>query len=164
MENEREGPLPCFFSQNRCHIIVCVASVNHEGQLGDAGSFNVASEHLFLRLRCRIIVVIIEPRFSNRHAFGIGRGLQNVLQRYIRLILRIVWVGANRTPDIVIGFGHCLDLLEFADTCANSHDLAHARVSGANNQVIALVGEIRKIKMAMRVNEHNEDQLSTGAT
>ncbi len=72
VENEGEGPLPGFFLEDGGHVVVGGAAVDNQWKTGDAGGGDVAAETGRLRLARGVVVEVVEARFADGNATGMG--------------------------------------------------------------------------------------------
>ncbi len=70
MEEGAEPPLPHFVAQDRRHVGVGVARMDDERQVELAGKRDVSAKDPLSDVARRAVIVIIEARLADPHAFG----------------------------------------------------------------------------------------------
>ena len=73
MQHGGEGALPRFFFEDARGIVVGLAGMDDERQAGLARGGDMGAKSALLRLARRVVVVVIEPGFADRHDFGMPR-------------------------------------------------------------------------------------------
>lgn len=100
-----------------------------------------------------LVVEVVESRLADRHHLGMGRHADQFLDGHVGLLARIVWVGADRAVDIVVGLGDRQHLVELAHPGRDRDHHADAGGLGARDDGVEFLGEIRKIEMAVAVDD-----------
>ena len=102
MEQGGERPLPHFLAQNFRAILVGVAGVNDQRQSGHARGGDVVAKHPRRRILRRVIVMIIEPRLAESHAFRVARQRDELLRAGLRLVERVIGMRADGAEHVLI--------------------------------------------------------------
>jgi hypothetical protein len=79
--------------------------------------------------------------------------LDQVFRGNPRFFFRLMRMGPDRTPDVVVAFRNRTDLFELADPGADGHQRANAGVAGAADGFGAVVIEDVEIEVAMAVDK-----------
>src|ERR1700730_2523441 len=101
-----------------------------------------------------LIVMIIEPGFANADAFRVARQPEQAILRHVGFFMRVMRMCPNRAKDVLIGFGDEADRTKSFRAGRNGDYPLEAGGAGAFDHRIALGGEIRKIEVAMTVDQH----------
>ena len=104
MEDEREGPLPCFFLEDCGDVVVGLAGVDDERQAGLARGRDVAAEAGRLR---RVVagVVVVEPGLADGDAARMLGEPHEIGGRDLGLLMRVVRMRADAAPDFGVLLG-----------------------------------------------------------
>ena len=73
MQHSREGALPGFLLENARGVVVGFARVNDQRQSGRARRRDMGAKAPLLRVARAVVVMIVEPRFADRHDFWMPR-------------------------------------------------------------------------------------------
>lgn len=157
-------PLFAFRAQNSGHVVIGAAAVNDERQLRPSCRFDMANEAGLLVFRLLRIVEIIQSRLTNRHDLVVAfRQPHQIVSRYIQFLGCAVGMCADRAKDRRIFFSD-LQKRQTAHPGRDRHHLAHAGGMGAGDDIVALSIEVRKIQMAMGIDQHRSRLHASGAT
>ena len=95
-----KAPFPLSASRISPHVVVGVAGMDDERQLGLARRRDVPEERRPLRLAGRVVVVVVEPGLADRHHLRIGGEPDQVFRRDVRLFGGVVRMRADRAEDV----------------------------------------------------------------
>ena len=151
-----ERALGVFFAQNPGGVRVRFAGVHDQRQAGFAGRGDVDAETRLLSLPRAVLVVIVEPGFAKAHDLGMAGQAHQVFGRDLGFAGRLVGMDADRAKDIVMGLGHGQHPVEPGDMGADGQHPADPGVAGADDHLVQFVGEIRKIQVAVAVDQGHE--------
>ena len=73
-----------------------------------------------------IIVMIIQAGFPNGHNLRMPGKADQIVNRYIQLLMGVVRVGPHRAIYVLIGFRHLKDFMKLLYTGANRHQTTNA--------------------------------------
>ena len=119
-----------------------------------AGRGDVTEEGDPLRLARRVVVVVVEPGFADRHDLRIGGEPHKVSGRHVGFFGGIVRVGADRAVDPRIALDQIPELREARDPRRDGHDGLDSSRAGAIEDRVAILVEVGEIEMAVAVDEH----------
>ncbi|ENN87118.1 hypothetical protein RHSP_04597 [Rhizobium freirei PRF 81] len=165
MEDEGESPLPCFFGQNRGHVLVGAAAMDDQRQLRFARGRNMAQEACLLVRWIDGIVEVIETRLADCDDFLVLICQPHeILGLDVQLLIGAVRMRTDRAENRRIALGKRKQSIELPDLGRDSDHLLDADVVGARDDRVALLLEIGKIQMAVRVHQHGKPYSAVGAT
>jgi hypothetical protein len=150
-----EGALPHLFLEDSRHVVVGLARMDHQRQPGFARRGDVVAEAAFLRLARAVVVVIVEPGLTDRHDLGMARARHQIGRGDVELLVGAVRMGADRTVDVRESLRDCNEIVVLLHLRGDCHHPADAGVAGAPDNSVEVAGEIRKIEMAMAVDQHD---------
>src|SRR5580704_1778347 len=101
-----------------------------------------------------LVIMIIEPGFANSDAFRVARQREQAILRHFGFFMRVMRMCSNCAKDVLIGFGEQADRTKSFRASRNGDHPLEAGSAGAFDHGIALGGEIRKIEVAMTVDQH----------
>ncbi len=107
-----------------------------------------------LRVARRVVVKIIQPRLADRDDLGMGGEPNEIVGRHVQFLIGIMRMRADGTEDVRISLGDREDRVESFHPGRNRDHLPHAGVARALDDGVALGLEIRKIQVAMGVDQH----------
>ena len=154
MQHGGEGALPGFFFENARGIGIGFARMNDERQPGLARCRDVGAKAALLRVARAIVVVIVEARFAQRDDLRMPCVRHEIGCGDLEFLVGVVRMRADRAIDVGKAFG---DSQHIGEPMYARRDRDHARNPGrasAHDNVVKLVGKIRKIQMAMAVDQH----------
>ena len=156
MQDEGESPLPCFLRQDRRHVLVGAAAVDDERQLRPARSLDVPAKARLLVFGLLRVVEIIEACLADRDDLLVAFSQPHQLVGGdVQLFGSIVRMCSDGAEDRGIAGGQRQQVLQLAHPRRDCHHLLHADRMGARDQIVALIGEIGKIRMAVRIDQHD---------
>src|SRR5580704_4093232 len=100
------------------------------------------------------VVMIIESGFADAHAFRVARQRDQAILRHVGFFMRVMRMCPHRAKDVLVGFGDAADRTKSFRAGRNGDHPLEAGGAGAFDHGIALGGEIRKIEVAMTVDQH----------
>jgi len=154
VEDGREGALPAFGLEDPGHVVVGIAGVDHQRQLGFPGRGDMAEERGALCLAGRTVVVVVEPGLADRHDLRMRRQRDQFLGRHIGLFMRAVRMRADGAIDGGMRLGDGANRIEAAHPRRDGHHQPDARSVRPLDQPDTILVELREIEMAMAVDEH----------
>src|SRR5438552_11692776 len=154
MQNEGEGTLPYLVLEDRRHVVVSVTRMDDQWQAGSARGGDVSAEALRLRLTWRAAIEIVEPGFADRHHLGMAGKPHQLVGGHVELFRRLVWMSPDRAIHLIVSFSDFKDLLKALHTCRDRHHAADSGLQSAGDDGRPLLGEVRKVEMAMAVDKH----------
>ena len=101
-----------------------------------------------------LIIMIIEPGFADADAFRVARQLDQAILRHFGFFMGVMRMCADRAKDFLIGFSDDGDRTKSLRAGRNSDHPLEVGGAGAFDHGITLGGEIRKIEVAMTVDQH----------
>src|SRR4249920_2690715 len=111
-----------------------------------------------LRIARAVVVMIVEARFADRHDFWMPRVCDEIVHCYVQLFVRIMRMRADRAIDLRKTFGDRQHASKAPHARGDCNQPRQARPAGAHDDRVNLAGKIRKIEMAMTV---DQSQLSS---
>src|SRR3984893_6273952 len=117
---------------------------------GDMGAENPRGNGAWV-----FVVMIIEPGFANADAFRVPRQLDQAILRHFGFFMRVMRMRPNCAKDVLVGFGDEADRTKSFSAGRNGDHPLKPGGAGAFDHGIAFGAEIRKIEVAMTVNQHN---------
>ncbi len=154
MQHRGEGALPAFLFENARGIVVGLARMDDERQAGLARRRDMRAKAALLRLARRVVVVVIEAGFAERHDFRVPRQRDEIGRRHVELFMGVMRMRADRAKHVGKALGDREQVRLALDPRRNRHHALDAGGAGARHHGIELGGEIGKIEMAMAVDEH----------
>ena len=154
MQHGREGALPRFLFQNPRHIGVGFARMDDQRQPGFARGRNMLAKALCLRVARALVVVIVEAGLADRHDFRIFRQSDQRFGVDIQFLMRVVRMGADRAENLRKFLRDRQHLRKFAHARADGDQARDAGGARARDHRVELGGEIRKIQVAVAIDEH----------
>ena len=128
--------------------------MDDQRQAGGAGRRDVGAEAPFLRLARAVLIEIVEPRLAQRHDLGMPGQFDQLARGNAVFLIGLMRMGPDRAIDIGKSPG---DFQERAEPPHPGRDRDHAPDpggGGATDQGVEIVGKIRKIEMAVAVDQH----------
>ena len=155
-----------FLLQDACRVVVGIPRVDLERQSRDAGRRDMAAEALRLHLRRALAIVIVEPRLADRHHLRMLRQPHDLLDWNIELLVRVVWMGADRAEHVSVAFGQSDQIGQLADTRRDGDDHADSGPARASDDLVTLGGKLGEIQVTVMVDEHQAlpSFVSSGST
>ncbi len=154
MQDEGKGALPHLVLQDRRDVIVRVPCMDDKRQPGRTRGSDVGAEHLGLNVAGRGVIEIVEPGFPDRHHFLVFRQAAKLVSRHVRLLRSLMRVRTYRAGDLRIGLRNRTDLVEPPHARLDGDHVSDACFTGARHNGVALLREVRKIQVAVAVDEH----------
>ena len=128
--------------------------MDDQRQPGDARGGDVAAEPGRLRLARRVVIVVVEPGFADRHDLRVAGDADELVDRDVGLLGGVVRVGADRAIDLGVAVDDRLQAIEAPDPGRYADDRADARGPRPLDDRIAVRVELGEIEMAVAVDEH----------
>ena len=128
--------------------------MDDERQAGLPRRGDMGAEALLLHVARAVVVMVVEPRLADRHHLGMARQLDQLFDHNVGLLGGIVRMGADRAEHIVMGLDQAAQLVELADPRRDRHHQADPCRPGAVEQAVKIGAELRKIEMAVAVDQH----------
>ena len=156
MQDGREGPLPHFVFQDPRRILVGFAGMDDQRQAGLPGRRDMAAKALRLGLRRAEVVVVVETRLAESDDLGVTGARDELLDREVELLVRVMRMRADRAEDIGKALG---DREDFGMALHPGRDRDHAVDAGgacAADHAVELVGEVGKVEVAVAVDYHDK--------
>ena len=150
----RERALGVLLGEDAGGIGVRLARVDLERQPRLARRGDVAAEAFRLRLGCRVLVVVVEPRLADGDHLGVLGEPHDLLDADIELLVRLVGMRADRAINVGVALGDGEDLGQAPDARRDRHDHADPRRLGAPDHGLAVLRELREIEVAVVIDEH----------
>src|SRR5262245_16124812 len=122
MQDRGEGALPRFLLQYSRHVLVRLARMNDERQVGCARNRDVIAEALFLRLARASLVVISEPGFSDCDHFWMARAADQLVDGDVEFLVRVMGMRAERAVDVGKALGDVEHLGMSFDSRRDGHN------------------------------------------
>ena len=114
----------------------------------------MGAKDLLLDIAGAEIVMEVEPGLANPDDLRVRRQRDQLARREFRMIGRLMRMGPDRAPDPVMRLGDRPHRRELVEAGADRQHRADPGGAGARDHRVALGGEIRKIEMAMAVDQH----------
>ena len=112
------------------------------------------AQALGLCLARRVVVVIVEAGLADRHDFTIFRQRDQRLGVDVQFLVGVMRMRADRTENLGKFFSNGKHLREFTHAGADCDHAANAGGARPLHHSVQLAGEIRKIQVAVAVDEH----------
>ena len=113
-----------------------------------------AAKAALLRLARRVVVVVIEAGFADRHDFGMPRGRDQIGRGYVELFMGVMRMRADRAEHVGKALGDGEQFRLALHSRGNRDHALDPGGAGARDHGVKLRGKIGKIEMAMAVDEH----------
>ncbi len=107
-----------------------------------------------LRLGRAVLVEIIEPRLAQRDDLRVLRQFDQLVGRNAVFLIGMMRMGADRTVDVGKPLGDGKQPAEPPDAGRDRDDAADTGRLGTRDDAVEILGEIRKVEMAMAVDKH----------
>ena len=107
-----------------------------------------------LRLGRAVLVEIIQPRLAQRNDLRVLRQFDQFAGRNAVFLIGMMRMGADRTVDVGKPFGDGKQPAEPPDAGRDRDDAADTGRLGTRDDAVEILGEIRKVEMAMAVDKH----------
>src|SRR6516164_10349671 len=114
----------------------------------------MGAENALLDIPWAQIIVEVEPGLADPDDLWMNGQRDQLLWSKRGVILRLVRMRTDRTPNSVIRFGDCTHSVELVEPGADRQHRLDPGRSGARDDRFALLSEFREIQMAMTVYEH----------
>ena len=154
MQHGREGALPHFLFQNFRHVGVAVARMDDQRQPGFAGRGNVLAEACGLGVARAGVVVVVEAGLADGDDFRVFRHFNQRLGVNLRLLRRVMRMGADGAEHVGKTLGNGQNLCELAHPSRDGDHAADAGCARAGHHRVELGGKIGKIQMAVAIDKH----------
>src|SRR5262249_43989066 len=154
MQHRGESSPARFLLQYPRHVRVSLARMDDERQTGCARGGDVAAEPLFLRGARAALVVIVEPGLADCHHLRVTRALDQLVGRYIELVLRVMRMSADGAIHIIEALCDAEHLGVAFDSRRDSNNARDSGRPRARDHGLELAGESGKIEMAVAVDQH----------
>ncbi len=155
MQHRAEWPLCHFVVENATAILVGLSGVDDQRQPGGAGGGDVGAKTALLRSGRPIVVEVIQPGLAQRHDLRVRRQRNQLLGGNAVLLIRMMRVRADRTIDVWKARRDVEQTLDALHPRRDGHHAADTRGLGAGDDPVQILGEVRKIQMAMTVDQHH---------
>ena len=107
-----------------------------------------------LRFAGAMLIEIIEPRLAQRDDFRMLRQLDQFARGNAVFLIGLMRMGADRAIDVGKPLGYGEQPVEPLDPGRDRDDAADPGRLGARNDGVEILGKIRKVEMAVAVDEH----------
>ena len=154
MQHGAKRSLCHFIFEDAAAVVVGVAGMNDQRQAGGAGGGDVRAKAAFLRLGRAVLVEIIQPRLAQRHHLGMPRQLDQFVGRNSVFFIGVMRMGADRAIDVWKSLGDRQQPAEAPHPRRDGDDAPNAGGRSPRHDGVEVIGEIRKIEMAVAVDEH----------
>ena len=154
MQHRVKRSLGDFVHQDALAIVVRFTGVNDERKTGGACGRNMSPEAALLRLARPMLVEIIEAGFAKRDDFGMLGQRDQFFGWNPVFLVGLVRMGADRAIDLRIFFRDSEKRIEASHPCRDRDDTPDAGGLGPRDNAVEVVGKIRKVEMAMAIDEH----------
>jgi hypothetical protein len=114
----------------------------------------MSTEALRLFVVRTVLVVEVEPRLADAYDLGVARGFYQPIRRALPLLLRLVRMNTNRTPDVAVALGYGPDTFELVESGADRQHAGHPCRPGAGEHPGFVASKLGKVEMAMAVDQH----------
>ena len=155
MQHGLERSARHFLLKDAAALVIGLAGVDHQRQAGLARGCDMRAEPAFLGVPGAVVVEIVEPGLAERDHLGMPGQRDQLRGRDAVLLIRIVRMGADRAEHVLEPLGDREQLGQPAYPGRDRHQAADAGSGGARDDAIQILSEIRKIQMAVRVDQHH---------
>ena len=128
--------------------------MDDQRQAGDAGRGDVGAKAALLRLPRAVLIEIVETCFAQRHDLGMPSQFDQFAHGNAVFFVGLMRMGADRAIDVGKSPGDFQQRAQPPHPGRDREDAADPGGGGAADQGVEIVGEIRKIEMAMAVDKH----------
>ena len=115
MQHRRECAVGHLLFQDACHVLVGVACMDDERQLGLARGGDMVAKALLLRDTRTLVVEVIQASLADGDHFGVAAQPHDLLHRHIQLLVRVVRMRPDGAEDIGVRVGDLQQPVEAAD-------------------------------------------------
>ena len=154
MQHGLERPLPYFVFQDSTAVLVRLAGVNHQRQSRRPRRRDMRAKTALLRFARPVFIEIIEPRLAQRHDLRMLGQLDQLAGGNAVFLICLMRMGADRAIDVGKPLGDGEQPAEPLDPRRDRDDTADPGRLGARNDGVEILGKIRKVEMAVAVDEH----------
>src|SRR4051794_40542011 len=102
MESGAERTLAHLFREDRDHVLIGIAGMDHQGQSGLARRGDMGAEDLPLNVPWALVVMIVEAGLADSDAARVLRELDQLLGGHIRLIGGVVRMGTDSKENALV--------------------------------------------------------------
>ena len=95
-----KAPFPISSSRMRARVVVGLAGMDDERQSGLARGGDMGAKAPLLRFARRIVVMIVEAGLAERDDLGRARARDEIGRGDVRLLMRVMRMGADRAIDV----------------------------------------------------------------
>ena len=154
MHQEPERAVRLFLGQNARHDIVRLACVHHQRQAGPPCRMDMGPEHRRLHIARAEVVVKIQPAFADAHDPGPSGQFNQPVGSQIDVILRLVRMGPDRAPDVLMRHGQTMGGLEGRQLVRDLDHQLDAGLTGPGDHGIAVLIKLGSMEIDVAVDDH----------
>ena len=154
MQHRAKRSLGHLVFEDAAAVLVGIAGVDHQRQAGGARGGDMGAKAALLRLARAVLVEIIQPRLAQRHDLRMLGQLDQFAGGNAVFLVGVMRMGADRAIDVGKPLGDGEQPAEPLDPGRDGDDAADPRRLGARDDAVEILGEIRKVEMAVAVDEH----------
>src|SRR5262249_42395781 len=132
-----------------------------ERQTGLARSRNMGAETFDLLGSRAMLVVEIQPGFTDADYLGVVRGLDQPVGAALPLHFRLVRMDAHRAPDIGVPFGDRPHLVELVEPRADGQHARNSGRTGARQHAGLVARKLGEVEVAVAVDQHHAAALGS---
>ena len=155
-----ERALLRLFLENACRIVFRIARVHDQRQTRFTSHGNMRAKQGLLHRAVGLVVVVVEPGFTDTDDLGMGCRFQQSPLAQIGMLVRLVRVDAYRGPDIVFARRGADNLVPLALACGDVEKTADTGRTGAVQDALLVLDEAFVLEMAVGIDQRQADASS----
>ena len=128
--------------------------MDHQRQAGGARRRDMGAEAARLRFRRAVVVEIVEAGLAERHDLRMLGQRDQFIRRNAVLFIGVMRMGADRAIDVGKALGDVEQSAEPLHPRRDRHDAADAGLRCTRDNAVEIAGKVRKIQMAVAVDQH----------
>ncbi len=153
MDQRRESPLPHLIGQDIGGVLLRIAGMNDQRQTRLPRDVDVHAEQIALNRAVGLVVIVVEPAFTDADYARCVRRLVQDLPTEVRVLVRLVRVDAHGGPDIALTLSGGDDIAPFAFACRDIEEAGDASSAGVGQHLILAFDKALVIEVAMAVDQ-----------
>ena len=154
MQHRAERSLGDLVFEDAAAVVVGLAGVDHQRQSCRPRRGDMRAKAALLRLARAVLVEIIQPRLPQRHDLRMLGQLDQFAGGNAVFLIGLMRMGADRAIDVGKSLGDGQQPAEPPHPRRDGDDTTDPGGLGARDDGVEIIGKIRKVEMAMAVDEH----------
>ena len=162
MQHRAKRSLGDLVFEDAAAIVIGLAGMDHQRQSRRPRRGDMRAKAALLRLARAVLIKIIQPRLAQRHDLRMLGQFDQLAGRNAVFLIGLVRMGADRAIDVGKPLGDGQQPAEPLHPGRDGDDAADPRRLGTRDDGVEILGKIRKVEVAMAVDEHGLQTAQSG--